>query len=145
MNLKLGNLKDSTRRNTNEVLLYVPLLSNSLLLLIFNLDLVKLANQQQFSTICTLIDHKNDVKMFTTQEEPWAAGEWFRCKGLNISHHFYGWWEYKPWKFIDSLFFYNDNIDSSGPSCSNAGQHYPPNKSISSGLVLGKAIVLSVR
>ena len=40
--------------------------------------------------------------------------------------------------------FFDDNIDSSGPSCSNARQHFPPDKSLSSGLVLGKAIALSV-
>ena len=28
----------------------------------------------------TLISHGNDVKMFKTQEEPQAAGEWFHCK-----------------------------------------------------------------
>ena len=42
------------------------------------------SNGQQFSMVCTLIDHRNDVKMFKTQVEPRAAGEWFHCKVLNI-------------------------------------------------------------
>ena len=35
--------------------------------------------------VCTLIDHRNDIKMFKTQVEPRAAGEWFYCKVLNIN------------------------------------------------------------
>ena len=42
------------------------------------------SNGQQFCMVCTLIDHRNDVKMFKTQVEPRAAGEWFHCKVLNI-------------------------------------------------------------
>ena len=42
------------------------------------------SNGQQFSMVYTLIDHRNDVKMFKTQVEPRAAGEWFHCKVLNI-------------------------------------------------------------
>ena len=38
------------------------------------------SNGQQFSMVYTLIDHRNDVKMFKTQVEPRAAGEWFHCK-----------------------------------------------------------------
>ena len=41
------------------------------------------SNGQQFSMVCTLIDHRN-VKMFKTQVEPRAAGEWFHCKVFNI-------------------------------------------------------------
>ena len=41
-------------------------------------------NRQQFSMDCTLIDHRNVVKMFKTQAEPRAAGEWFHCKVCNI-------------------------------------------------------------
>ena len=40
----------------------------------------KLANRQQFSMVCTLVEHRNDVKLFKTQVE----GEWIRCKVLNI-------------------------------------------------------------
>ena len=42
------------------------------------------SNGQQFSMVYTLIDHRNDVKMFKTQVEPRAAGEWFHCKVLNV-------------------------------------------------------------
>ena len=35
--------------------------------------------------IPTLISHGNDVKMFKTQMEPQAAGEWFHCKAGCIS------------------------------------------------------------
>lgn len=34
-------------------------------------------NRQQLSMVYTLISHKNGVKMFENQEEPWASGEWF--------------------------------------------------------------------
>ena len=37
----------------------------------------KLTNRQQFFMVCTLIDHRNDVKMFKTKEDARAAGEWF--------------------------------------------------------------------
>ena len=33
--------------------------------------------------IKTLIDGRNDVKIFKTQMEPLAAGEWLHCKVLN--------------------------------------------------------------
>ena len=33
--------------------------------------------------IKTLIDGRNDVKMFKTQVEPLATGEWFHCNVLN--------------------------------------------------------------
>ena len=45
---------------------------------------IHLTNQQQFSMVCTLINHRNDVNMFKPQVEPWALGEWFYCKVLNI-------------------------------------------------------------
>ena len=41
-------------------------------------------NRQQFSMDCILIDHRNVIKMFKTQAEPRAAGEWFHCKVWNI-------------------------------------------------------------
>ena len=41
-------------------------------------------NRQQFSMHCTLIDHRNVAKMFKTQAEPRAAGEWCHCKVWNI-------------------------------------------------------------
>ena len=37
--------------------------------------------------VCTLIDRRNDVKMFKTQEEPRTAGELFHCKLNRISHY----------------------------------------------------------
>ena len=45
---------------------------------------IHLTNQQQLSVVCTLINHRNDVNMFKHQVEPWAMGEWFYCKVLNI-------------------------------------------------------------
>ena len=35
--------------------------------------------------VCTLIDHRSDVKMFQAQVEPQALEERFHCKVLNIS------------------------------------------------------------
>ena len=32
---------------------------------------ISLTNRQQFSMVCTLIDHRNDVKMFRTQLQSW--------------------------------------------------------------------------
>ena len=43
-----------------------------------------LTNRQQFFMVCTLIDHKNNVKMFKTQVELRTAGQGFHCKVLNI-------------------------------------------------------------
>ena len=49
------------------------------------LDKCCLTHRQQFSMVYTLIDHRNDVKMFKTLKvEPRAAGEWFHCFFLNI-------------------------------------------------------------
>ena len=42
------------------------------------------SDRQQFSIVSNLINHRNDIKMFKTQVEPLAAGEWFNCKVLNI-------------------------------------------------------------
>ena len=44
-----------------------------------------MSDRQQFSIVSNLINHRNDVKMFKTQVEPWAACEWFNCQVLNIS------------------------------------------------------------
>ena len=52
--------------------------------LCFGAKIVLLTDQPQFSTVCTLIDHKNDVKMFKTRVEPQAVDKWFHCKVLNI-------------------------------------------------------------
>ena len=41
-----------------------------------------LKNRQQFSVVCTLINHRNDFKIFKTQVEPQTAGEYFHCKVL---------------------------------------------------------------
>ena len=48
------------------------------------LDQCCLTHRQQFSIVCTLIDHRNDVKMFKTHVEPRAAGEWFHSPFFNI-------------------------------------------------------------
>ena len=63
----------------------------------------KLTNCQQFFMVCTLIDHRNDVKMFNNQEEPRAAGEWFHCKV------FWPFWSVRvqTMKIVFDLFFYN--------------------------------------
>ena len=45
---------------------------------------IELTNRRQFSMVYTLIDHKMTSKMFKTQVEPRAAGEWFHCQGLDI-------------------------------------------------------------
>ena len=63
----------------------------------------KLANRQQFSMVCTLIEHRNDVKLFKTQVE----GEWIRCKVLNILTSFPCWTRQNCCRFV----FYN-NIDN---------------------------------
>ena len=44
----------------------------------------RLTNRQQFSMVCTLIDHRNDVKMFKTQVQPRAEGELFLCKVMTF-------------------------------------------------------------
>ena len=45
---------------------------------------------RQFFMVCTLIDHRNNVKMFKTQVEPRTAGQGFHCKVLTFWRHFYG-------------------------------------------------------
>ena len=63
----------------------------------------KLTNRQQFFMVCTLIDHRNDVKMFKTQEEPPAAGEWFHCKVFDPFVFLQLYWEFLtsiPLKFL---------------------------------------------
>ena len=45
-----------------------------------------LTNRQQFFMVCTLVDHRNDVKM--CKVEPRTAGEGFHCKVLNIGTSF---------------------------------------------------------
>ena len=44
----------------------------------------ELTNQQRFSMVYTLLDHRNKIKMFKAQVEPRAAGEWFHCTVLKI-------------------------------------------------------------
>ena len=39
---------------------------------------VSLTNKQQFSMLCSLIDHRNDVKIFKIQVEQLVAGECFK-------------------------------------------------------------------
>ena len=69
------------------------------------------SNGQQFSMVCTLIDHTNDVKMFKTQVEPRAAGEWFHCKVLNILTLFLWSIRVQTMENCCRFVFYN-NIDS---------------------------------
>ena len=47
----------------------------------------RITTGQQFSTVYSLIDHRNDVKMFKSQVEPRAAGE---LQVLNFWCHFNG-------------------------------------------------------
>ena len=44
----------------------------------------ELTSQQRFSMVYTLLHHRNKIKMFKTQVEPRAAGEWFHCTVLKI-------------------------------------------------------------
>lgn len=44
----------------------------------------KLTNRQQFSMVCTIIDHRNDIWIFETQVEPRTTVELLQCKVLNI-------------------------------------------------------------
>ena len=46
--------------------------------------------------VYTLIDHKMTSKMFKTQVEPRAAGEWFHCQVLDIL-----WRHFMVYKSID--------------------------------------------
>jgi len=41
--------------------------------------------------VCTLVSHRNDIRMFKTQVEPRTTGDWFQCKVLNILMSFL-WW-----------------------------------------------------
>ena len=34
--------------------------------------------------VCTLISHRNDIKMFKIQVEPQAAGKWFHCMVISM-------------------------------------------------------------
>ena len=69
------------------------------------------SNGQQFSMVYTLIDHRNDVKMFKTQVEPRAAGEWFHCKVLNVLTLFLWSIRVQTMENCCRFVFYN-NIDS---------------------------------
>ena len=41
-------------------------------------------NRHQFSTVCTLIDHRNDFNMFKLKWK--TTGDWFHCKiNLDLS------------------------------------------------------------
>ena len=66
---------------------------------------VETTNQQQFSMVCTLIDHRSDVNMFKTQVEPRTTGEWFHCKVLDILMSCLWSIRVKPWKIVVDLFF----------------------------------------
>ena len=45
---------------------------------------LSLTNRKQFSMDCTLIDYRNNLKMFKTQVEPQATDECFHSKVFNI-------------------------------------------------------------
>ena len=49
--------------------------------------------------VCTLISHRNDIKMFKIQVEPQAAGKWFHCMVINYVQK-----EHRPWKDVIDLF-----------------------------------------
>ena len=61
--------------------------------------------------VCSLIDHRNDLKMFKTQVEPRAAGEWFHYKLLNILTSFLWSIREQTMENCCRFVFYN-NIDS---------------------------------
>ena len=46
------------------------------------------SDRQQFSIVSNFISHRNDIKMFKTQVETWAACEWFNCKVFLTFHLF---------------------------------------------------------
>ena len=58
------------------------------------------SNRQQFSTDCTLIDHRNVVKMFKSQAEARADCEWFHCKFWNILTQFLRSITEQTWKIV---------------------------------------------
>ena len=60
--------------------------------------------------VCTLMDHRTDVEMFKTQVEPWATGEWFHRKVLNILTSFESMVHVKSMENCCRFVFYN-NID----------------------------------
>ena len=60
--------------------------------------------------VCALMDHRNDVEMFKTQVEPWATGEWFHRKVLNILTSFESMVHVKSMENCFRFVFYN-NID----------------------------------
>ena len=71
----------------------------------------QIANRQQFSLVCTLIDHTNDLKTFKTKVEPRAAGEWFPCKVMNILTSFL--WSIRVQTVENCCgFVFNNNINS---------------------------------
>ena len=77
-------------------------------ILISMIKLFKLTNQQQFSMVCTLIDHRNDVKMFKTHVEPGAEGKWFHGKVLNILMSFLRWIRVQTMENCCRFFFYHN-------------------------------------
>ena len=47
--------------------------------------------------VCTLISHRNDIKMFKIQVEPQAAGKWFHCMVISM-------FKKSTWKVVVDLF-----------------------------------------
>ena len=73
------------------------------------MKIICLTNRRQFSIVYTLIDHKMTSKMFKTQVEPRAAGEWFHCQTFNSL-----WRHFMVYKSIDhrnlpSSWFFDNN------------------------------------
>ena len=74
----------------------------------FQSQLFILTNWQQFFMVCTLINHRNDVKLFKTQVEQWVIGEWFHYKILNFLTSFLSSMRVQTLEIVVNLFFYND-------------------------------------
>ena len=70
-----------------------------------------LTNRQQFFMVCTLIDHRNNVKMFKTQVEPRTAGQGFTAK-------FWTFWRQFCCRFV----FY---LGGKQPTLRNAATGFP--------------------
>ena len=78
---KVNYDKTSMKFNKIHLMSYLwsPMLYKAMVPIIYK---GKLSNWQQFSMVCTLIDHINKVKMSKTQVELRSAGECFCCKVL---------------------------------------------------------------
>ena len=69
------------------------------------LDQCCLTHRRQFSIVWTLIDHRNDVKMFKTHWNHSPAARGFILKSWTFWRHFCGRYVYRPWKIVVDFFF----------------------------------------